>query len=285
MLDSTNMSHGEAQSMMAGNNRSSDYNPAELLTIITATSPIASHPSIDIVLRGIESLCRYAGLAGCRHLIVCDGCGHEDPDSTKRYSLYKASLRLAASAGMFHTRAEICELPRRAGLPGVILAGAAQVQTPYVLVFEHDWQLVREIDTQGILRTLATSSRVQYIRLNREWTYEGGWDFILKPDVRRRPVPLLRTSAWSANPHFSKMSYYRSMVLPHLVERPEGGAKGFEEPLFTKLCREIRAIGFDRAHRRWGVFVYGRLGDPPVVGHLDGRESGAQRKRPDIGQL
>jgi hypothetical protein len=258
------------------------YDPRELLTILTATSPIAYHPSLDIILHAIESLGRHAGLSGCRHLVVCDGCGNEDPLLAERYQSYKSRLRMVAGSGLLCTRVEVHELPRRVGLPGVILAGSSYVRTPYLLVYEHDWQIVRPIDTSGILRTLATSRGVQYIRLNKKRTREGDWDFVLKPDVRRRPVPLVRTSAWSATPHFSKMSYYRRMILPHLTERPDGGPLGFEEGRFSSLCREIRTVGFDRAHRRWGVFIYGRLGDPPVVIHLDGQRSRrAEQERED----
>jgi hypothetical protein len=246
--------------------------PRTALTILTATSVIASHPSTEIIEKAVESLCKRGGVARCRHLIVCDGCAVRDHSAAQRYAEYKVRLCALVRGGRFCTDVEVIELPQAVGLPGVILAGIARIRTPYVLVYEHDWVLARRIDTRGILRTLSGSRTVQYIRLNKRRTRETGWEFVLKPDVRTRAIPLVRSSMWSANPHFAKMAYYRRLVLPRLRPRP-GEAKGFEEPLSRLLQYEILNFGFDRAQRRWGVFVYGRLGDPALVHHLDGRTS------------
>jgi hypothetical protein len=189
-----------------------------------------------------------------------------------QYTEYKERLRMVAMANGFCTAAEIHELPARGGLPGVILFAMSRVETPYVFVYEHDWLMLREIDTAGILSSLASSRFVNYVRLNKQWLYEAGWDYVLKPDVGRRVVPLTRTSCWSANPHFSKISYYHRMILPLVRARPEGGSWGFEEGPFGGFMKEMRYVGFDRAQRRWGTFVYGRIGDPPVILHQDGRK-------------
>ena len=111
----------------------------------------------------------------------------------------------------------------------------------------------------------------QYVRLNKRRTRETGWDSVLKPDVRDRHLPLVRTGCWSANPHFARTAHYRRIVMPHLQVQPAGGSEGFEHPVFHAYQADIHRLGFDRAQRRWGVFILGRLGDPPVVSHLDGQ--------------
>lgn len=249
----------------------SSYDPTRLVTILTATSPVPSHPSTRLIQRAAESLANYAELAGCRHLVICDGCPPQLSHYTEQYQAYKLRLRTQVAAKLFPTSAEILELPHPVGLPGVIIQGCERITTPYVLVFEHDFEVIRSIDVRGILQTFAQSKAVQHIRLNKRANREAGFDFVLKPDVERRPVPLVRTSAWSANPHFAKMSYYREMVLPNITARPGGGAPGFEEPLFAMLCADIRKVGFDRAQRKWGVFLYGDLDAPATIVHLDGR--------------
>lgn len=246
------------------------------LTIVTATSVLPAHPSTHILESAVDSLGRFGGLTGCRHLVVCDGCSGADMTQAARYAEYKQRLRSLVAAGRFCTRMELIELPSAAGLPGVILEGCARVRTPYVLVYEHDWELARRVDSHGIVRTLMQYRDVHHVRLNKREICESGWDFVLKPDRRRRQVPLVRTSSWSANPHFSRMSYYRRLILPRLCARVQGGSAGFDEPLCKSLHQEIRYCGFDRAQRRWGVFIYGHLGDPPIVLHLDGRRQSSQ---------
>jgi hypothetical protein len=244
----------------------------KLVTILTPTSPIPSHPSTVIIERAIKSLGAKAGLTGCRHLIVCDGCPDDAPlELRERYEEYKQTLRRLADEQKFCTAVEIVELPACVGLSGVIRAGIPLVKTPYVLVYEHDWEIVRHIDTLGILLTFEKCPDVQYVRLNKRHTIESGWDWVLKPDTRSRPVPLVRTSCWSANPHFARIAYYMKMILPRIADQPGGGTTGFEHPLFYAYQEDIRTLGFDRAQQHWGVFIYGKLGDPPVVRHLDGR--------------
>lgn len=249
------------------------YDPSGLVTILTTTSPILSHPSVGILSRAIESLSGVAGLKGCRHIIVCDGADESEPDSGHRYALYKQRLHEIVKAGLFETEVELVECPRRVGLAGAVLAGAANIDTPYVFMHEHDWEVVRPIDVKGILSVMAIDEEVKHVRLNKWANEERGWDFVIKEDTRRRAIPLLRTLCWSSNPHFAKMSYYRDVVLPRLSSHYGGGAECFEVPLYRLVLKDVQRRGFDRAHEEWGLFIYGQLGDPAVVTHLDGRRS------------
>ena len=79
---------------------------AELLTTIITTSPSPVHPSCELIMQIIDSMDHYApALAGCRTIIVCDGCnvhakckyrsGMVDPAALERYHEYKRRLRHA----------------------------------------------------------------------------------------------------------------------------------------------------------------------------------------------
>jgi hypothetical protein len=242
-----------------------------------ATSAVPRHPSTAMIEDAIHSLGTVGGLAGCRHLVVCDGYGGADDDLAARYREYKQKLRALAASGRFSTAVEIIDRSSPVGLPGVILDGLARAHTPYVLVYEHDWRLVRRIDTRGILRTFTEHRDVKYVRLNKHENREmgslyGSWDVVVKPDVRRRPVPLLRTGCWQCTPHFARTSYYLKVVRPHLSECPQGGAHGYEDRLNAHYVGDVMALGFDRAQRKWGVFIYGKTGDRAVVRHLNGSD-------------
>jgi hypothetical protein len=47
-----------------------------------------------------------------------------------------------------------------------------------------------------------------------------------------------------------------------------GSSFGIEEVLFRLQAKDIRNEGFDKAHEKWGTFVYGNIGDAPRVVHL-----------------
>ena len=79
---------------------------AELLTTIITTSPSPVHPSSELIMQVIDSMDHHApSLAGCRTIIVCDGCnvhakckyrsGMVDPAALERYHEYKRRLRHA----------------------------------------------------------------------------------------------------------------------------------------------------------------------------------------------
>jgi hypothetical protein len=243
------------------------------LTILTTTSPIRSNPSVRIITRAIESLINRLGLLGCRHLIVCDGCEPYPSARAAAYDAYKERLKALQHAGILGTRVEVLECPTRMGLSGVVLSGMARIDTPYLLFHEHDWEVTRPVDVDGILQTFENWPQVHHIRLNVRTNVRTGWDFVLEADKESRPVPLLRTSSWSSNPHFARVSYYRSSILPRLTNSPDGGAASFEGPIFRAAVADIRAQGFESSHQNWGTFVYGSFGDPPIVSHLDGRMS------------
>lgn len=247
--------------------------PRSTLTIVTPTSPIPGHPSTALIERAVRSLVRHAGLAGCRHLVVCDGHPDQGDPSALAYDEYKRRLRILANEGVFTTDVEVVELDQCVGLGGVMLAAVDRVRTPYLLTYEHDWRLVQPVEAAAVLGLFTDWCDVHYVRLNKRRTHEAGWDSVLKPDVRERHLRLVRTGCWSANPHFARTSHYRRLVVPHLQVQAAGGSEGFEHPVFHAYQGDIHRLGFDRAQRRWGVFILGGLGDPALVSHLDGRRT------------
>ncbi|ROO60623.1 hypothetical protein EDC02_2534 [Micromonospora sp. Llam0] len=241
------------------------------LTIVTPTSVIPTHPSTDIILEAIQSIVENAGLHGCRHLIICDG--HPDPgeESTQAYSEYLRRLRKLSDSKAFGTESEVVELGRPVGVGGTMLAAYERVDTPYALHFEHDWKLIRPIDSGAVLAAFERWNDINYVRLSVRRIEEAGSDSVLKPDAVKREIPLVRTCSWSASPHFSRTEFYRRVVLPEVFERPGDSIRGLEIPIYRKYLADIIRFGFDRASAEWGIFLLGDFGDPPLIDHIDGR--------------
>ncbi len=246
--------------------------PRQELTVVVPTSPIPSHPSSGMLRRALRSLVVHAGLNGCRLLMVCDGAP-PNSGSVADYDEYKRRLRKLAADDQLGFSTKVIALEDCAGLGGVVRTALNHVTTPYLLMWEHDWRLIRPVAVGAMLGLFNTDSGVHYVRLNKRATHEAGWDSVLKPDDRCRQLPLTRTGCWSANPHIARTEHYRRFVVPQLRPEPNGGSMGFEHPVFHAYQAAIHELGFDRAQRRWGVFILGLLGEPPYVTHMDGRGS------------
>ena len=237
------------------------------VTVIIPSSQVASHPSIGLVQRAITSIRRVLALPDAPIVVSCDGQpADRDPHC---YTEYKRRLGVF---GQSHG-VQVVELGEHQGLPGVIRLGFEHVQTPLVLVFQHDNEVLRTIDTDGICDALSKPHlQVNHVRLNhfrnREYKADSIYKEYCHPDLR---VPLLRTIAWSDMPHFTTAAYYRSKVIPRL--RPTRRSRGVENQLAPEIQADVKEHGFDEAHPRHGTFVYGHRGDPPVIRHLDGRRS------------
>jgi hypothetical protein len=200
--------------------------------------------------------------------VCCDG-PPDSVDERERYLEYKSRLREFART----QEIQVVELATHEGLPGVIREGFNHVHTPLSLVFQHDAEVTMTIDVAELCATLLQDElQVNHVRLNHKRNRPRKCDTILKefnhPALR---VPLLRTNCWSDMPHFTTTRYYRERVLPLL--KPTGSSRGVENQLGPLLRADIEKLGFDVAHPRHGTFIYGKLWDPPIVRHLDGRRT------------
>jgi hypothetical protein len=225
------------------------------LTVVVQTSFIPSHPDTVMLERSLASLKWLGGPP--RFLFLFDGLDGS-PEEERRYGWYKRLVR-ARFPGSYY------EADHRVGSGGCLSRALDRVTTPYLLYWEHDWELNRPIDTAGVLQALREDPGVRLVRLNKRVTLEVEGDL----ELRQRPsgaLPLVATPCWSANPHFARTETYRSFVRPTCRD-----GLPLEVPLFEAARRDYFARGLARQHEEWGNCIYGSVGDAAVVTHLDGR--------------
>jgi hypothetical protein len=243
------------------------------LTVICSTSPVALHPSTELITRSITSFALNADLEGVRYIISCDGVpADRDDDLGERYEEYKERLRLAAAQTAFSPRVELLESPTAIGQAGVVRRGIERTSTDAVLFVEHDWELVRPIPSLQIVSAILDEDAARMIRLNKRSNRRKRYDSVLEPHGSRTGLPLLRTGGWSANPHFASVAHYRERVLPLVKDTARGSAPSLEYPLIKAYDDDIQASGFDDAWDAWRVCILGEIREPPFVRHLDGRQ-------------
>ena len=152
--------------------------PAATLTVLITTSPIPSAPSTALLETLLCSLDQVAALRTCPVIVVFDGIGavieHDAPPNYKRsrihaeharaYGEYKQNARALLAAQRRHIRT--LELTTWHGCALATRAALEQVQTPLVMLLQHDQVLLRDFDAQGLLDAMcAHPAMLRYVAL------------------------------------------------------------------------------------------------------------------------
>ena len=253
---------------------SSDDCPVAVL--ITA-NPIPTHPSPHLILNTLESL-DYLGLPkGTRIFLLHDGIrlGQRLTKLRRNYEAYlKALTRSVGDRRDVH----IVTLPRWGHISQLLTKGLSLTAAEHLVVVQHDLPFVREVDLTSILEVMRKDSGVRHVRFNlrkiEPWGQDAMTTFRGKTVVEDRThffgpyestnqnsAPLVSTLAWSDNNFVCPHWYLREIILG-----PIGGWRIAPEWVMNVASRP-------ETHEILGTFISGKLGDPPVIAHTDGRNS------------
>lgn len=235
--------------------------------IFIPTSPAPWHPSTEIIERAIKSA---QGLFSEPVIatIYCDSTPSWCTDTeTDKYNTYCERLR-----GLDITR--IRRSYRWIGLAGLVEMFLSELQSPLLLNFQHDWEILKpeRIQTDKLLFAMQYRPEVQCVRFTKRILPQR------RRGVDRRyfetneyGVPLIGTDGWGDSPHFATKEHYVRHVLPYLShDVGEDGRYGVEGPVYRQYQLDIRNKGLSVAQREWGSFLYGRFGEEPYLNHLGG---------------
>jgi hypothetical protein len=250
---------------------------ADRLTIITTTSPIKSNPSTAIIEASMESLFCLEELRSCRKIIVFDGVDKENEaycrkDITKiqaDYQQYKENLiALIQDYSKPHFQnTTLLFLEDFSHQAWALQEAIELVKTPYIYSHQHDIVITRPFDVIGIIRTMENNSKIRLIRAcngeNGPNYFDGPVDTYVEGPAF---IPLVRTFRFSDSEHFTTVNFYKEMVFPR-VKGQNFAEHWVMEPNFKEMQQEII-----RNHSQWGMYIYGGLGEPSCLEHLNGRE-------------
>lgn len=243
---------------------------AEILTVIVAGSPIPSHPSTQMIAATVESL-RLVGIDQCTRIVLA----HDGPppgvaqDVLNDYQQYLVNLET-----LFSSRPNIIIQvnPVWGHLAGNIRYALNSVSTPFLLLCQHDFSFLREIDLRQVIEAMTVRSDIKHVRFNKNENAPRVWD--CDPPRRAKffteecvPTPrgnvfFTRTIGWSDNNHLCRTDYYRNVILPLVGTRR----------IFPEHAANLAAS--HRVHDVLGTYIYGGLGEPATLVHLDGQGTG-----------
>jgi len=265
--------------------RRREWRLEERLTVILCTSPVRTNPSTALIEETVGSLRHHAAALGkCPTLIICDGYKIR-PEA--RYRSGQVTVEGGEKYEDFLRRLEalrfgkIVRCPERLGFGFALKRALSYVRTPYVIVVQHDRNLVRAVDVEALVKALESNSTwLKYLGLPTSTTLRYRHFVLSKYGIRVEPrrigpdmdvVPLLQ---WYDSTHICSTAHYRDFVYRGDLVKKGGFV---EDKLGQIQLADIRAHGLP-AHDAYATFVLDDGVDEPIVSHLDGHDALSYRK-------
>ncbi len=244
------------------------------VAVFTSVSPW--HPSTDILKRSMDSLFDMLGSRVECHLYCDQSPTWATADEAAAYREYLERLKRLRYGPL-----SVAE--RHDGLLGSVRRMMAANKEPFILHHQHDFEYLEasRIDMRQLLQSLEINRRTQYVcflkrglRERDASRYLPGWEPVPADDGTR----LTAFNGWSCNPHLATARHYRKFVMPNTAnDTGIDGLAGFEKDVCRAYMRAQRQDGFRAAQARWGIWLYGHIGDSRYVRHL-GQEATTWRK-------
>lgn len=240
---------------------------SDLITVIVTTSPIPSHPATDILDTTIDSVRAQPQLLEAEVLVAADGVHPDLQHRAGDYARFLHRLAWQASTGR-HGNLLPLLAPEWRHQALTVAAALEHVDTPLVLVMEHDTPLVGDIDWDGLGKALL-SSQAHVIRLHHEAGILPDHEYLMIDEAPETVcgVPLLRTAQWSQRPHLASTDFYRSLLSTYFG--PDARTM-IEDCVFGVVANAYDQEGVD-GWDQFRVWIYAPDGDMKRSTHLDGR--------------
>ena len=152
------------------------------LTVVITTSPIQSHPSSKLLEDVLDSFRCVPDLCACRKLLVCDGYkvvsqkrkdgsvtnnqskkGIVSAEVGRRYEEFVDSVTKRSATGVYpfdFGTTEVVRLNKHMGFAYAVKEALTRVDTPYVMIVQHDFAFLRPFNLRAVLRAMAAQPKV-----------------------------------------------------------------------------------------------------------------------------
>ena len=241
-----------------------DVNVSEMITVITATSAIRSHPKVDLLYEAQASLYLVPALAMCKKIIVFDGLASNQQHLNDQYEQYKKNVIELTKSDPYFANTELVFCEKWGHLSGAIQEAMKHVETSFVFMHQHDLVLLKEFDLNGVIASMEANSSIKYVHLCPWPNTKANWWFGSVNDQIDgiHFVPFLRGYGWSDQCHVSTKKYYTDLILPLC-----------NHTFMENVCHhKVKSMG-QKGQEVFGVFLYGSWEDGLFNKHTNGRNT------------
>jgi hypothetical protein len=243
--------------------------PGGPVTVLVATSPIASNPDTALIETTMASVRHH--LPDADIVLMVDGPRPDLPDD-RRGAYTEYTRRLLWLANHRWDRCTPLLFPEWRHQVAMTAEALDHVHTPVILFVEHDTPLEVADDLPLNLAALAApvlAGEADVVRLSHESEILSVHrHLMLDPGpVDVAGVPLVRTRQWSQRPHLASTAYYRERI--GQLNGPE--ARCFIEDAMVGICERTFLSDQNTGWYRNRVTIYHPEGNIRRSYHLDGR--------------
>lgn len=241
-------------------------NPNEAITVVIPTSPLACHPSTEIIDE-IYAQTRKQ-LPDAKIMILCDGVHPEELYLSERYEGYTDNLATRWHDWKNVELVYFSAWHHQSGMLRQVILERDVIKTPLVFWSEHDIPLRDEpIDWQGIVDTLL-DGQIGGIRFELTGD-KPKWNEVMGR-VEPHGVPILLSTQFVNWPQVFRLDYLKEFVAKF------GDAKTYLE------CSERDGIVAQLWHK-WQYGIYSPEGEIRRCYHTHGRmRTGVEQGKPYI---
>jgi glycosyltransferase involved in cell wall biosynthesis len=241
----------------------------QLITLVSTTS--AKHDmSVDKIDKMLKSYDDHFGTKTFNKVIVADGFNPIRNENNRVYDSlgeiqhsdyrkYMDDLRPYC----IHRGITLIELHENKGMFGAMLAGTMKVGTPYYLYTTDDIYAKRDINLHNIIRGMSENLYIKRVNFHDNILGYSEFQSILEEDNSPH-FNCLKTNFMSGNTHIS-YTFLSNFIYGRRIR--ELGKYPLELAFKKEFDRLVDTIGFFRAHRIFGNYIYGSMGEPAIVEH------------------
>lgn len=220
-------------------------------TVVIPVSPIASHPSTEIIDETIKSV--QLQLPEARIIVTFDGVRKEQAGKTQDYHEFIERFLRKYNGDVYPIIFD--EHTHQVGMLRNIIPNCSE----YIVYVEQDTPFTDDyIDWNGCKQAL---KRVNLVRFHFEAFIPEPHQYLMMGAVRASAVPLIRTKQWSQRPHLTTRDFYQK-VLGNFSE----GANSFIEDKMHSIAQQYP--------REYRLGIYNPGGSIKRSYHTDGRAGG-----------
>lgn len=237
----------------------------DLITILIPTSPIPSHPSIDVLEETIRSI--RVRLPYSEIILMFDGVREQQEERRADYEEY---IRRVLWKTNFHWKNVLPlifdEHNHQANMTREALK---HVKTPLILFVEHDTPLCEQIPFDALSQCVM-KGHAHCIRLHHEALILDEHRHLMIGDRETVcGIPLQQTYQWSQRPHLASTDFYRAIIDRYFSVTSR-------TMIEDKLHGIVHSAYLDRGKAGWNEFklwIYAPDGDMKRSYHTDGRQT------------
>lgn len=242
---------------------------ADLITVAVCTSPTASDPSTGTIDATIASVRAHEGFVDVWVFIGADGVRPE------QRPLREAYAEKVLHAGEYDTRGGIFAMDQWGHQANVIRMLLDQIETPLVLMMEHDTPLTADvpIDWTACATSLLEGGLNSVRFLHESHVLPEHLSLFIDRESVIAESGLIhqRTAQWSQRPHLARVDWYRDLIATYFAR---SSRTMVEDAMHGVVQYHYRTYGM----HGWDRFKLAIYADPePTMQrsyHLDGRAGG-----------